>query len=138
MERKRFFANQDFLPQMLEWVRDHLIKHGMDTKAIRRIELASEEALVNIMQYGYGEKKGEIELCLEFGEKQIKLTIRDWGSPFNPIENAPAVFVDASIDEREIGGLGIHLIRQVMDEVLYTREQDANLLTLVKYFSRTM
>lgn len=130
---KTFSSGLQNLSYMLQWVRGYLADQGIDPKAIRRIELASEEALVNVMQHAYGEKKGNVEIRLEIGPERITLSIRDWGPPFNPLQNVPVVDVNATLDERETGGLGIYLMHQVIDEVVYSREQNTNLLTLVKY-----
>ncbi len=61
--------------------------------------------------------------------------IRDWGPPFDPLAHAPNVNLEASLEERDTGGLGIYLMRQVMDVLLYQREDDANILIMIKRFS---
>lgn len=136
MDRNTFSSELQHLPKMLHWIRERLALKGCDAKLIKRLELASEEALVNVIQHAYGNQQGKIEIGLTVGPESVEIAIRDWGPPYDPLAKAPQVDLDTSLEEREAGGLGIHLMRQIMDEVVYQRENTANLLTLVKHFSR--
>lgn len=137
MDRATFSSQLQHLPKMLLWIRDRLLLEGCEPKLINRLELASEEALVNIIQHAYGKKqRGKIEIGLTVGKESIEIAIRDWGPPYDPLAKAPQVDLEASLEDREVGGLGIHLMQQIMDEVVYRRENAANLLTLIKHFSR--
>lgn len=121
---------------MLSWIREHLQQKGFEAQVVRRLELASEEALINVIQHAYGGKEDRIEIQLTIDHEQVQISIRDWGPPFDPTVEAPPIMPEASLEERNIGGLGIYLIQQIMDEVIYTREENANLLVLVKRFSQ--
>jgi len=101
-----------------------------DTFAIR---LAVEEACLNVMKYGFptGEKS-EISLKFEFDKDKVTITIVDRGVPFDPTK-VKLPNVNAPLEERKVGGLGIYLIKNVMDEVHYERKGDMNVLRLVKY-----
>ena len=103
---------------------------------IGKLELASEEAIVNVIQHGLPEKKGEVEIALKWGAGQVEIVIRHSGPPFNPLKEAPKVTPHAPIEEREAGGLGIYLIRQIMDDLIYLREGDENVLIMIKRFSQ--
>ena len=101
------------------------------------LNLVLEEALVNVVNYAYPSGvKGDIDLEVRFDEADRALTfiIRDSGKPFDPTLAAEAD-VDAPLEDRRIGGLGIQLIRTLMDSVSYSYTGGCNELTLIKYLS---
>lgn len=130
--KKTFFPQSQDLQSMLSWVQEILGARSLDHKDRMHIELAIEEALVNIVHHAYLEKSGFIELVIAIDSNIVTIAIRDFGPPFDPLTQAPRVDLEASLKEREVGGLGLYLIRQVMDEVLYHREKNSNLLTMRK------
>jgi serine/threonine-protein kinase RsbW len=103
-------------------------------KALFQVNLALDELLTNTISYGYpegGEYALLVRLTLE-EEKDLIIEIRDDGFPFNPLEREePDISQD--IEERPIGGLGIHLVRQMMDEIEYRWEDDHNVLVMKKH-----
>lgn len=96
------------------------------------VRLACEEIVVNILHYAYAEpSEGYVGIDIFSDRKELRIGIRDGGRPFNPLEREqPDTTLGA--DEREIGGLGIFLVRQVMDKVCYVREDGENRLLLIK------
>jgi len=92
-----------------------------------------DELLSNIVSHAYRDK-GEhtIDLRAELSSDRLALTITDDGRPFNPFTSA-APDTAVAMEEREPGGLGIHLVRNMMDEVSYSRRADKNVVFLVKY-----
>ena len=96
------------------------------------INLALEEAVVNVMNYAYPEGTiGEIDISVTFSDGSITFTIQDTGTPFDPTKvSNPDTSLSA--EERPIGGLGIYLVRELMDEVSYCYENNHNILTLKK------
>ena len=101
------------------------------------LNLVLEEALVNVVNYAYPSGvKGDIDLEVRFDEADRALTfiIRDSGKPFDPTLAAEAD-VDAPLEDRRIGGLGIQLIRTLMDSVSSSYTGGCNELTLIKYLS---
>ncbi len=96
------------------------------------INLVLEEALSNIIFYAFKDnKKHEIDISVSMHNKNITLKIEDSGIPFNPLEQqTPDITLPA--EERPVGGLGIFLISQIMDEMNYARKGDQNVLTLKK------
>lgn len=137
MEKALFPAEIQQLHRILEWMGGRLAQKGFGAAAIRRIELAAEEALVNVISHGYAGRDGKVEIGLKWDAGHVEIMVRDWGPPFDPLVNAPHVNVDASLEDRDTGGLGIYLMRQVMDEIIYRREGNANILIMVKRFSQT-
>ncbi len=117
---------------MIHWVRLQLLSLGLNETNVRKTELASEEALVNIIEHGYQKNEGTIEVELHRFGTVIEIVLRDYGPAFNPLEREISFNPLAPLEERKIGGLGILFIRQYMDEVRYRRERNANVLTLIK------
>lgn len=136
VELKAFLAEMQNLYDMLAFVRSEAEKTGFDAPYISKIELAVEEALVNIISYAYSEKSHTRSIhieCTGLLNKGIQILIRDQGIPYNPLEYKNTVKPEASLEEREMGGYGIFFITRLMDEVQYKRDSDLNVLTLVKY-----
>lgn len=121
---------------MLQFVREHVIAAGFDHSHISKIELAIEEALVNIISYSYVDRRGIIDInCVFPVSAGIKIIIRDKGIPYNPLMNAKSFDINAPLEARSIGGYGVFIILKIMDEVDYHRENNFNILTLTKYIS---
>lgn len=124
------------IPTLSEWIEGLKVPAELNMP----INLALEEAVSNVMLYAYPNKQNE-QVFVEFvkvqeqtaeGEiEKIVFTISDSGIPFDPTKQKPAD-TTLSVEERAIGGLGIHLVRQLMDEVTYRREDNKNILTLIK------
>jgi anti-sigma regulatory factor (Ser/Thr protein kinase) len=129
----KFIANIEQLRPILEWIRSQIAQMGFDRSALHNIELASEEAVINIIHHAYQDSPETVDVMVNvLPEKSCaEIVFKDFGPPFNPLE-MKEIDPLAELDEREIGGLGIYFIRQLMDEVRYSREQDQNILVLVK------
>lgn len=102
-----------------------------DFKLINKIEVAIDEILTNIALYAYTPNKGDIDIDYELDEENRNLTIiiTDEGKEFDPLAKEDP---DINLDEkdRQIGGLGIFIVKTVMDEVSYQRKDNKNILTL--------
>ena len=115
------------IPTLAEWI-DGL---GIPKDLNMPVNLALEEAVTNVMLYAYpGQNDGKVFVEFVKDDKLI-FTITDSGIPFDPTQQAEAD-IYLSAEERSIGGLGIHLVRQLMDEIRYERIDNKNILTLVK------
>ena len=97
---------------------------------IFKVNLVLDELSVNIVNYG-GETS-EIEVCLDADADEVRVEITDDGRPFDPLNDAMEPDLDAPLEDRAIGGLGIHLVREMMDELHYSREDGKNRLAMVK------
>ncbi len=126
-----FPAEIEFLPDLVAFLEEALEKSGAGPKEIFDIELATDEIFTNIASYAYGKEKGEVEVTIRSDEHSITITLTDSGAPFNPL-SLPSPDTTLGIDERKIGGLGIYLVRELMDNVTYLRENGRNILTIVK------
>ena len=133
MGNKTIPAKIEELGMLFNWIRDHLQIANLETPDLRKIELAIEEAVVNIIMHAYENKDGNIEINLSVFEKdRIEIQITDWGPEFNPLFQSYQAQTNVPVEEIEEGGLGIFLMRQYMDQVSYQREGSANILTLIK------
>ena len=94
--------------------------------------LVVEELGLNVINHAYRSQSGEFEIIITSEEQAITVEIIDNGPPFNMLQDAPLPDVEAEIEERPVGGLGIHLVKTMMDELHYKRDQEKNHLTLVK------
>lgn len=97
-----------------------------------RVNLVLEELGLNALHYGCVNGMPDIEITMVSEEDVVTITISDAGIPFDPLVEAPQPDLEASVEDRHIGGLGVYMVRQMMDEVYYKREQDRNHLTLIK------
>ena len=119
------------VPQMMSFVEDFCTDAGLDEMTILGLTLAMEEAVVNVVNYAYPEgTTGEIEMEVSSDDKALTFILRDRGKPFDPT-TAKEVDITLSAEERNIGGLGIHLIRNYMDVVKYEYCAGQNVLTLI-------
>jgi len=101
-----------------------------------KIDLALEEVFTNIVRHGYDDSRShEIVVRLQGGRDRVRITIEDDGRHFNPLL-APAVDVNSALAERRVGGLGIHLVRRLMDHVRYQRRPGSNQLVLIKRLTK--
>jgi len=120
-----------------EIVKSCMRENGFDEAQIIKVQMAVEEALVNVCNYAYPDKTGDVELkCYCIGEGCLKIELRDWGIPFNPL-SVRDPDIKADLADRKIGGLGIFLIKNIMDKVSYRREKNANVLELIAYKKKT-
>jgi anti-sigma regulatory factor (Ser/Thr protein kinase) len=133
---KTFKAELSSLHPMLSWVRDHLKAIGLSDVEIRRIEVALEEGLVNIISYAYQGEVGTIDISVKYEEgKYVEIIFKDQGLPFNPLKHQKEIDSFIPIEEMEVGGLGILFMQKLMDNVEYMRQDDANILILRKNLS---
>ena len=107
-------------------------EQGIPMPITLKFSLVFEELLNNVISYAYrDEDEHEISTRIEFVADRLTVTIADDGIPFNPL-NAKTPDTQASLEDRDIGGLGIHLVKNLVDNVSYHRRIDKNVLTLVK------
>lgn len=135
MEEWTVAADLAALPGVLDRVTDVLRRLGVSEKAAQEVELAVDEAVTNIILHGYQGAGGRIALTCRREEGDVVVEIRDAAPPFDPTTTPPPD-LEGDADERQIGGLGIHLMREMTDAVLYERRGGENVLRLVKHCER--
>ena len=130
-ELKRTIKNSmDEMNQLAAEVDVWLEEQEVHPKTSFSVGLALEEILVNTISYGYDDDlEHSIELGLANNNGQVTMTIIDDGRHFDPL-NAPEPDLDTPLDERDVGGLGIHLTKKMMDCIDYRREGDINVLVM--------
>ena len=110
---------------------------GLSKKCVFEANLALDELFTNIISYGFDDKNEHtISITIALQNDDLVVHIEDDGIPFNPT-NAETPDLECSIEECRIGGLGIHLAKNLMDEVCYQRCKDKNILTLKKNIKET-
>ncbi len=129
ISRTRLPARLDSLPGLLSPVRACAVGRGLSPQRVNDLELCLEEAVVNVFRYAYPDGPGEVEVVCRPGTREFTIEIVDQGIPFNPL-SLPSPDLDADIQRRPVGGLGVFLIRTLVDEVRYRREGGRNILTL--------
>ena len=129
-ELKNDLSELDRLCQKCESVGESI---GMPKKLIFEMNLALDELFTNIISYGFEDDKEHlIKIEIKVDENELSMRIEDDGIPFDPVL-AEAPDLECRIEECKIGGLGIHLIKKLMDEIRYERVNDVNILYLKKH-----
>jgi len=127
-------ATMDNLDYVLEFVERNLNTTDCPMKITMKIVLCIEELYVNIVNYAYDGYEGDCTICMEVPDdipNKVKITITDQGKYFNLLEQEnPDITLDA--DERDIGGLGIFMVKSTMDKIDYERKEGDNVIVLEK------
>ena len=119
-------------PRLTDFINDVCQSLGIEEILTMQLTLAVEEAAVNVMNYAYEPGTvGTVDLDAETGDGELKIIISDSGVAFDPTQKAEAD-ITLTAEERPIGGRGIFLVRQIMDNVNYRRQDGRNILTLTK------
>jgi anti-sigma regulatory factor (Ser/Thr protein kinase) len=128
---ERVFAGKvEAVPDIIAFVAGAARAWGVHPTRLMQLELAVEEAVVNICLYAYEVPPGEVLVRVEPEDDRFIVELVDEGVPFDPLA-VEEPDLRAGAGERELGGLGIVLVRRVMDEVGYAREAGRNVLRLV-------
>lgn len=134
MPRLRFPAALDRLDEARTFVTGAARELGLADDAVGRVELVLEEALVNVIKHAYRGGPGEIELACSMdagsdGHGHFVVEIRDTGPAFDPLQGPPPD-LESGLENRPIGGLGIHLMRQMTSHMAWERQEPHNVLRL--------
>jgi serine/threonine-protein kinase RsbW len=133
MQSVRFAAKFEFLDEIREFVGGVARQGGFSDKDVYNIQLATDEAASNMIEHSYENiQDGVIDLSCGMEGDQIRIVLIDYGEPFDP-SAIPLPDLKADLSDRKIGGLGIFLMRKLMDEVHYEPKPDkSNVLTMIK------
>ena len=131
MEKITIDAKVENLENVTEFITSSLEEKNCSMKTIMQMELVIEEIFVNVANYAYRPNVGPITICKEIDDKALTISFIDGGVDYNPLEHKDPD-INAGIDEREIGGLGIFLVKKNVDEVSYERKDGQNILTIKK------
>lgn len=133
MERIEVQATKENLLEVAAFVEGYLEQLECPMKALMQINIAVEEIYINIASYAYGDKPGMAEIEIEHNkaDNSVDITFKDSGIPYDPLaKEDPDVTLSA--EERDIGGLGIFMVKKSMDDMKYRYEEGKNILTITK------
>jgi serine/threonine-protein kinase RsbW len=133
MSNITFPAKFDLLDEIREFVAKAAREGGFSEKAIYSLQLAADEAASNIIEHAYeGISNANIDISCDMQGETLVITMRDTGKPFDP-SKVKQPNLKADLSDRQIGGLGVYLMRKLMDEVSYvSNSKTGNLLTMTK------
>ena len=124
-------ARSENLEKVLSFVDGILEAEDCNMKVMMQLDVAVEEIFINIASYAYGENDGKAEIILTITDdpKAVVIEFRDSGVRFDPLAK-PDPDVTLSAEDRQIGGLGIYMVKKSMDDVTYKYENGENILTI--------
>ena len=127
-------ASEDNLPGILEFIDAQLETVGASPKTQFQIDLAVEELYVNIVHYAYAPDAGNVTIQFDLsGEPPlVEIQFIDEGNPYNPLAN-PEPDITLTAEDRNIGGLGVMMVKKTMDALAYRFENNKNILTIKKF-----
>ena len=131
--QKTFEAKVDNLHEVLGFVEEQLEAHGASMKVITVMNISLEEMYANVCMYAYKDQEtvGDCTIEVSFDGDVAYVKLIDSGLPFNPLaKEDPDIHLSA--EERGIGGLGIYMVKEYMDECTYDRVDDKNIFTMKK------
>ena len=129
-------AATENIEKAVEFVNSQLEAAGCPPKVTVQIDIAIDELFGNIAHYAYGKDTGEATVRVEVTEEQsVIITFIDSGIPYNPLEK-PDPDVAQSLEERQIGGLGIFMVKKSMDDITYEYKDGQNILRIKKIMER--
>ena len=133
MKKITIEAKRENLDQVLAFVDEMLETAGCDMRTQMQLDIAVEEIFVNIASYAYAPEVGNVVIGMQVHEDDhvAEITFADSGIPYNPLEKEDPD-VTLSAEEREIGGLGIFMVKKTMDDLRYDYRNGQNVLTLIK------
>ena len=130
---RTFVASLDTIPAMIEFVSSTAETFGVHPKRVMHLELAVEEATANICSYAYEIPPGEVTIKISREPELFRIELIDSGVPFDPMA-METPDLKAELESRQVGGLGVFLIRRMLDDVHYSRSGAQNILSLaVRY-----
>ena len=126
-------ARREAFTTLKEWLNSIAEELELPVKTRKQLLIAADEIFTNIASYGYPSGDGTAKVVVEFDMAQAELTLifSDTGVPYNPLETPPPD-ISRPLAEREVGGLGIFMVKKIMDSVEYRREGSRNILALKK------
>jgi serine/threonine-protein kinase RsbW len=119
------------IPEISARLEAGMQRYGFRAEDILDTQLAVEEAVTNVIFHGYQKGGGKIGVTCRISADRVEVQIADSAPRFDPL-SIPEPELDASIEDRKVGGLGVYLIRRVMDEISYRYENGKNILVLMK------
>ena len=101
------------------------------TDLLFKVTLVVDELVQNVLDYAYDDDTAHVDVTLTSTDEAVFVEILDHGKPFDPLTDAPAPDLASDVENRRIGGLGVHFTRTLMDEITYKRDLDRNILRIM-------
>ena len=131
MDRLTVPASMQQMGHVVDFVENSLVKYGCGQEPLRKLLMTVDEIFSNIVRYAYGEAGGEAEIAVEVRDQTALMRFTDGGVPYNPLDMEDPD-VTLSSEDRQVGGLGIYMVKQSMDSVDYEYRDGKNILTVRK------
>lgn len=128
-------ATRDNFDLFSNFIESCLSKAGIINHDNPNILLASEEIIVNIIDYAFLKDKGNLLINFSHNDNKIEISFTDSGQPFNPLE-LPETDINLPLEERGLGGYGVLIVKKLMDSVLYENINGKNHLTIIKHIHK--
>jgi len=126
------------LDTLLQNLENFCVQLGLPKRCQCEIDLVSEELFTNIISHGYRDDAEHwVKIKISYEHGTLTMRIEDDGIPFNPLEEVESPDLDSPLEERCVGGLGVHLAKHFTKDVVYERRGDKNILTLTKVILET-
>ena len=133
----RLVNDLDGLAGLAERIERFGAAQGLPENVVNALNVVLDEAVSNAINHGYDAGvRGEIAVRLRRGDDRVEVEVEDDGRPFDPLQ-VPPPDLTLSLDQRPIGGLGVHLIKNLMDEVSYVHQHGRNVLKMAKHLATT-
>ena len=121
------------LSRIADEIESHGESRGWPTKWIMNLNLSLDELITNTVSYGYQDTdEHEIQVTLTERTGSLVVVVEDDGMAFDPFTAAPAPDLEAGVEDRPIGGLGVYFVKTLIDEVAYERVENCNRITLIQ------
>ena len=133
MTVKTFPATDEALNDAIAFTEEELENLDCPLKTVMQITVCVEEMFVNVAHYAYGSDTGDVTMTIDGEDGGVSISLADCGMPFDPLAKADPD-ITLSAEERNIGGLGIYMVKKSMDDVSYKRCGDQNIFTMKKKF----
>lgn len=125
-------SSLDALGEITEAVEAFGAGQDWSAELLFHVQLVLDELASNVINHGYGASGHRFQIEIESEPKAVRIELVDEARAYDPIAETPGATIDAGVAEREVGGLGVHIVKQLMDTMEYRRENGKNCLTLVK------
>ncbi len=132
MTEKTFPATDEALADAIAFIEEELDKLDCPMKTVMQITVCVEEMYINVAHYAYDGEDGEVTLQIDGEQGVVSITLVDAGKPFDPLAK-PDPDITLSAEDREIGGLGILMVKKSMNEVYYENKDNKNIFTMKKH-----
>ena len=126
-------AVRENFPVLREWIAGIVDELQFQSREKKQILISCDEIFTNISGYAYGESIGKVSVKAEYlpSEQELHIVFCDDGIAFDPLKSGTPD-IQSRLAERKVGGLGLFMVKKMMDDVVYVRQDDRNILTLIK------